>query len=289
MNTLVDLRDCRIAIVGLGLMGGSLAGGLRRRCREVIGIARRAETIDLALRYGLIDRGSTHLADGLDQANVVVLATPVRSILEQLATIGPFLSEGCLLMDLGSCKEQIIAAMAQLPEHVQPLGGHPMCGKEVSGIETAEPTLYQDRTFILIPLPRTSDGALGLGRQLVEAVGARPLILQPRQHDRLVARFSHLPYLLACALVNMAATTSLTDPAGPQVAASGFHSVARLAGSDVTMMLDILLTNRDEVLKAAYDFQTQLNELIHLVELDDDEGLRTRLNSVRGAYSEMER
>jgi prephenate dehydrogenase len=150
------LADIRVAIVGLGLMGGSLAGALRRRCRVVIGVVRRAEMIEIASARGLIDRGTTDLAAGVRQADVVVLATPVRVILRLLAEIGPLLPEGCLLMDLGSTKLQIVAEMARLPGHVQPLGGHPMCGKEVSGIAAADPTLYRGHTFILTPLPRTS-------------------------------------------------------------------------------------------------------------------------------------
>ena len=127
-----ELADKQITIVGLGLMGGSLGGALRGRCRTVVGVARRAESIEKAVGQGLIDRGTTELAEGVAQADIVVLATPVRVILRQIAEIGPLLPQGCLLMDLGSTKADIVAAMADLPPHIQPLGGHPMCGKENS-------------------------------------------------------------------------------------------------------------------------------------------------------------
>jgi prephenate dehydrogenase len=245
-----QLAEGRVAVVGLGLMGGSLAGALRGRCRTVVGVARRTETIEAALARGLVDQGTIDLASGVRQADVVVLATPVRVILRLLDEIGPLLPDGCLLMDLGSTKAQIVARMAALPAHVQPLGGHPMCGREVSRIAAADPTLYRDHTFVLAPLLRTSQEALALGRALVEAAGARPLILDPDRHDRLVAVASHLPYLLACALVGAAETTASTDPMVWDVAASGFRDTSRLAASDVTMMLDILLTNRGAVLEA---------------------------------------
>ena len=154
-----ELETKQVTVVGLGLMGASLAGALRYKCRSLAGVARRAESVEVALARGLVDWGTTDLAEGVAEADVVVLATPVRVILRQLAEIGPLLPEGCLLMDLGSTKADIVAAMAALPPHVQPLGGHPMCGKEVSGIEVAETTLYQGRTFIFSPLARTSEAS----------------------------------------------------------------------------------------------------------------------------------
>jgi len=276
-----ELTDVQVAIVGLGLMGGSLAGALRGQCQAVIGVARRAETIDAALSQGLVDRGATSLEAGVREADVVVLATPVRVIIQQLAEIGPLLPQGCLLMDLGSTKSRIVAEMAQLPDHVQPLGGHPMCGKEMSGIKVADPALYQGCTFILTPLPRTSETALALGRALAEAAGAHPLVLEPERQDFLVATVSHLPYLLACALVATADATTSADPAAWEIVAGGFRDTSRVAGSDVTMMVDILLTNQKEVLKALDTYQAQLYNLARLVETSTEDDLRAQLGAIR--------
>jgi prephenate dehydrogenase len=217
----------------------------------------------------------------------VVLATPVRTILRQLAQIGPLLPRGCLLMDLGSTKAQIVAAMARLPTHVQPLGGHPMCGKEMAGIEAADPSLYQGRTFILCPLPRTPATTLALGRALAEAAGAQPLLLEPERQDFLVATLSHLPYLLACALVGTADATTSADPAAWEIVASGFRDTSRVAGSDVAMMLDILLTNRQEILKALKAYQEQLSTLARLLEAADEDEMRQALTRVRDTRKEM--
>jgi prephenate dehydrogenase len=282
-----QLQDCQVTIIGLGLMGGSLAGALRGHCRAVIGVARREETIGIALSRSLIDWGTTDTARAVRGAHVVVLATPVRIIAQQVAEIGPLLPEGCLLMDLGSTKAQIVAEMARLPGHVQPLGGHPMWGKEVSGIETAEPALYRGCTFILTPLPRTSVAALALGRELVEATGAHPLLLEAERQDFLVGTMSHLPYLLACALVATADATTSADPAAWQIVAGGFRDTSRVAGSEVTMMLDILMTNREEVLKAAATFQAQLGALAALVDAGDEDGLQAALSTIRETRLEM--
>jgi prephenate dehydrogenase len=287
VNVAPQLQGAQVTVVGLGLMGGSLAGALRNQCRTVVGVARRAETIETALAHGLIDRGTTDLTSSVRQADAVVLATPVRVIMQQLAEIGPLLPEGCLLMDLGSTKTQIIAEMARLPDHVQPLGGHPMCGKEVSGIEMADPALYQGCTFILTPLPRTSEAALALGRELAQAVGAQPLVLAAERQDFLVATVSHLPYLLACALVSTADATTSADPAAWEIVAGGFRDTSRVAGSDVTMMIDILLTNREKVLKALKVYQTQLRDLTRLVEAGDEGDLRTVLSTLCEKRKEM--
>jgi prephenate dehydrogenase len=281
------LEECQVAVVGLGLMGGSLAGALRGRCQEVVGVARRQEMVDEALAGGFVDRGTTDLAEGVGTANIVVLATPVRVILRQLAEIGPHLAGGCLLMDLGSTKAQIVAKMARLPGHIQPLGGHPMCGKEVSGLEAADPGLYRDRTFILTPLQRTSEAALALGCELALAIGAHPLVLGADRQDFLVATVSHLPYLLACALVATADATTSADPAAWEIVAGGFRDTSRVAGSDVTMMLDILLTNRVEVQKAVSTCQAQLGDLARLIEAEDEDALRQALTAIRETRLEM--
>ena len=284
---MTQLTDARVAIVGLGLMGGSLAASLHGRCARVIGVARRKETIDRARTRGMIHEGTTDLTAGVHKADIVVLATPVRTIIAQVERIGPLLSPGCLLLDVGSTKAQIMAQMERLPTGVQPVGGHPMCGREVAGIEAVEPTLYQGCTFILTPLARTSAVALALARSVVEAIGAHPLVLEPEQQDRLAATVSHLPYLLACALVSTADALTSSDPAVWEIVASGFRDTTRIAGSDVTIMLDILLTNREEVLQALNTCQANVRRLAQLVASGEEEDLRQVLGTIRALRREM--
>ena len=168
-----DFRSARVAVVGLGLMGGSLCAALRTRnaCREVIGVARRPATLQMARDLRFIDRGTVDVQEGLRDADVVVLATPVRDILAKLATIGPLLAPGTLVLDIGSTKRAICRAMENLPAGIQPLGGHPMCGRETSGLAMADPTLYRDRVFVLVPLPRTAPWALAMGCSLARGIG----------------------------------------------------------------------------------------------------------------------
>lgn len=281
------LSEAQVTIVGLGLMGGSLAEALKGKCKRVVGVARRAETIEEALSRDIIAWGTSDLAEGVREADIVILATPVRVILRQIAQLGPLLPEGCLLMDLGSTKVKIVAAMAELPDHIQPLGGHPMCGKEKSGLAAAEAAIYEGATFILTPLPRTSEEALALAQELTRAAGAEPLVLEAERQDFLVGTVSHLPYLMACALVATADATTSADPAAWKIVAGGYRDTSRVAGSDVSMMIDILLTNRDEVLKALDVLQDNLEELTQLVSSGDAEKMRPFLSNIRNTRLEM--
>lgn len=271
------LAECRVAVLGIGLMGGSLAGALRGHCRSVVGIARRSETVEDAVGRGWIDGGGTDPTAILLEVDIVVLATPVRAILRQIREFGPLFADGSLVLDLGSTKREIVEAMAGLPISVQPLGGHPMCGKETSGLEAADPGLYRGCTFILSPLERTSAEALELGRALVETVGAHPLVLDAARQDRLVATLSHLPYLLACSLVRTADAITSGDPAAWEIVAGGYRDTSRLAGGGVEMMLDILATNRRFVLEAAGVFREELDRLLRRIDVEDAEGLRESL------------
>ena len=285
----VSLKHARVTIIGLGLMGGSLAGALKKRgdCREVWGVARREETIKEALRRGFIHAGTCDLAEGVEQAGLVVLATPVRTVLELIPQVGALATSGCLLMDLGSTKAKIVEAMESLPPRLQAVGGHPMCGKEASGLDAAEADLYQGVTFVLTPLQRTGSEALALAQELVEAVGARSVLMDAGRHDRLVAAVSHLPYLLSAGLVAATEEAAAEDSLVWELAASGFRDTSRLAASDVTMMLDILLTNRQAVRETLSRFAHQLNAVAHLLEADDEEGLRSLMEQAQKRRERM--
>ncbi len=284
-----DFARAQVAIVGLGLMGGSLAAALSssRACRQVVGIARRRSTLTTALDLRFIHKGTVDIEEGVREADIVVLATPVRDILSRISTIGPLLKPGCVLLDVGSTKKVICEALNALPAHVQPVGGHPLCGKETSGLTMAEPTLYRDRVFVLSPLQRTAPEALALAHSLVTAIGARPLILDPERHDRLVAAISHLPYLLAVTLVNAAEAMAQGDSLAWRLAAGGFRDTSRVAAGDLTMMLDILSTNRGPILEALHQAQAQLSVLTRCLEEEDSETLRATLAMARNRRLEI--
>jgi len=286
-----SLPEAEVAIVGLGLMGGSLAAALSSNgaCRRIVGVARRSVTLTTARALRFIHEGTTDVREGVRSADIVVLATPVRDILDKIRLIGPWLKAGCLLLDVGSTKTAICRAMETLPAHVEPLGGHPMCGKETSGLTMAEPGLYRDKVFVLAPLPRTSPEALALGTSLAQSIGARPLILDPERHDRLVAAISHLPYLLAVALVNTAEALAQGDALTWKLAASGFRDTSRVAAGSIPMMLDILVTNRNAILDALRQAQEELSALAALLETENYTALESALEAARNRRMEVYR
>lgn len=276
---LPPLKKSRIAIVGLGLMGGSLGLALKRGhiCREVVALVRRTEAARQAESAGVVDFATTDPAQALLEADLVVFSTPVRTIIQQLAQGASHFKTGAVITDMGSTKQEIVRAMAKLPEAVHPVGSHPMCGKEQAGLDAAEATLYEGAPWIVTPLERTPSAATHLIFKLAEAVGAKPRLLAADRHDRLVAAISHLPHALATALVLAAQQVAEDDPAVWEVAASGFRDTSRVAASDVTMMLDILLTNRAAVGQMVALAQAQLAQLAAALAAEDEATLRKLL------------
>jgi prephenate dehydrogenase len=255
-------------------MGGSAALALRGHCAEMWGLDANPVTEAAALANGVIDRVVTRVE--VLESDVLLLAAPVRAILSLLGSItnNPFpfalanRQSPIVLLDFGSTKRAIVAAMENLPAAFDPLGGHPMGGKEVSGLAQAEAALFQGKTFVLTPLARTSARALALAHELIAALGAQPLVLDAAQHDRLAAYASHLPYLVAVALVNAVLTQG--DAQVWDLAASGFRDTSRLAASDLTMMVDILLTNREAVLETLAHYRGEL-DVMHIALTHGDE------------------
>jgi prephenate dehydrogenase len=206
-------------------------------------------------------------------ADVVIVATPVRTIIEQLGVLGALARQGTIIMDLGSTKQAIVNVMEQLPLHLETIGGHPMCGKEQFGFSAADANLYRNAPFILSPLARTSPETIAFARSLVTSIGARPVLLDPARHDRIVAAISHLPYMLACTLMASAGEIAQADDLVLPLAASGFRDTSRLAASETTMMLDILMTNRANVAQLLRAFGERLTDLADRMELQDENAL----------------
>lgn len=273
------LAGCSVAVVGLGLMGASLCLDLvqGKLCREVRGVARRTETVLEAFFAGAVDLATNDPYTGVLGADIVILATPVRTIVDMVRDLGPHLWPGTLVMDMGSTKAEICAALDQLPPGVQAVGGHPMCGKETAGFGSAETGLYKNAPWVLSPLPRTSPEALALAAELAEAVGARPIVIEPARHDRLVATISHLPFLLASALVHTVNQVGTIDELVWQIAAGGFRDTSRVAASDTRMFMDILMTNRQAVLEQVDNFAHHLHEMRDLLAQADEQTLREKL------------
>jgi prephenate dehydrogenase len=272
------LSDLTIAVAGLGLMGGSFALALRDRCKRLLAVDPDEATRRLAVASGIVDAIAADPERVLPEADLVVLAAPVLHCLDLLDRL-PGLHPGSpVVMDLASTKSEVAAAYRRLPGRFDPLPAHPMCGKEVGGLENAEAGLFAGSVLVFTPVERTSARARRLGEEISSAVGAQALWLDPETHDAWAARTSHAPYLLAAAL---AAATPLESAAltGP-----GFRSTARLAGSDPEMMADVLLTNRAEIRNGLADLRRELDRLADTLNHGERETIRRALSNVRSKY-----
>src|SRR5690606_31988202 len=195
----------------------------------------------------------------------------ILSLLEQLPQARP---QGCFVLDLGSTKQAIGAAMDTLPEPFQAIGGHPMCGKTQTGFAAATPDMYRGRTFVLCPTRRTTPAVTTLAQQIITWLEAVPIVLTLAEHDVIVAATSHLPYLIAANLMGVVAAAAAQHPQLYPVSAAGLRDTTRLAASDPAMMLDILLTNRAAVLEQLDEALAGLQGVRELLVAGDAAALR---------------
>ena len=276
-----DFKRSRVAILGLGLIGGSLALALRGKCAMLLGLDTDPQVAAQAQASGVVEQASTQPQEVLPQADLLVLAAPVGGIIHILKQLPNWRPGSAVVMDVGSTKAEIMVAMQALPERFDPLGGHPMCGKERGSLANAEASLFKETAFALTALPRTSLHARQLAEQLVKAVGANPLWLPADVHDRWVASTSHVPYLLANAL---AASTPAEVQAliGP-----GLRSTTRLAATPLSIIMDVLATNRPNVLAALRKLQAQLDELATSLETSDWLRLQAALEHGHSQYDQV--
>jgi prephenate dehydrogenase len=275
------LQESKITIVGLGLMGGSLALALKGKCAALFGIDADRATLALALEKGIVDRAGANPANILSESDLVVLATPVQTILDYIKELPPLIQTPCIVLDLGSTKREIVQAMSAMPGNFDPVGGHPICGKEKLGLEQADGRLFHRAVFVLTPLERTSLRARQAAEQIVSAIGATSIEMDAEEHDQALASTSHLPFLISSALALSTPSDYFT------FAGTGFRSTSRLAGTPAHMMMGVLQTNRENILSTIKIFRESLRELESALEAEDYSRLEHMLNRSRTAYQAL--
>jgi prephenate dehydrogenase len=262
----------RVAIVGVGLIGGSLGMALRRErlAQTIVGVGRNAETLEKAVGLGAIDSFATDFAEGVQEADLIVLATPIRQILADIERLAPLLAPGAIVTDVGSTKAEIAQVGAtHLPADAF-IAGHPMAGSERSGVEAARHDLFLEATWALTPTATTTDDTLNRVRHLAQHVGARTVVLTPEEHDRIVAVTSHLPHVLAYALSAIAGEQAKAAPRLYDLAAGSFASGTRVAASSPELWRDIALTNREALTAMVRAYRSELDEVLTALESDDE-------------------
>ena len=264
----------RIAIIGLGLIGGSLGlavKGARLDNLEVVGYDGEWGVGPKAQRLGAIDRATRDARSAARDAALVVIATPVLAIREVMEEIAPALREGCVVTDTGSTKAEVLRWAGEvLPGHVDFVGGHPLAGKEQSGIQAADARLFAGAAYCVVPHVNASELAINAVLSLVGIVGARPVFIDAEEHDSYVAAVSHLPLVLSVALFSLA-RNSQAWPDMAELAASGFRDLTRLASGDPNMSHDICITNREHILHWLDRMAGELSRYRELIRDKDEE------------------
>ena len=279
----------RLAIVGVGLLGGSLAKAARAHgiAREIVGIGRDEGRMRPAVTDGTLDRATTDLAGGLRGADRVVLAATVLANETMLPAVWRAVSSGAIVTDVGSTKRGIVAVaegLAPSRRDVQFVGSHPMAGSEKAGYAVSRVDLFQGATVVVTPAESNTPGAVKSVGELWTAVGGRVVTLEADVHDRAVAAISHLPHVVAWALVDAVARF---EPDAVALAARGFKDTTRIAAADPDMWRDILLGNRDAVLASVSAFRTALDDLERLVAEGNGAALTALLTRVKAAREKL--
>ena len=283
-----------ITIVGVGLIGGSLAMALRKRGFEgrIRGVS-RPEPIEEALSKGLIDEGFGYqqLAEAVSGSQLVVLATPISRIIEliaELGEVGEALAAGTVITDVGSTKEEIMqAAAASLPDSVHFIGGHPLAGSEERGVQASDPLLFENAIYVLTPPGGSEDSpeVKQLG-DFIALTGARVMVLTPAKHDLIAAAISPLPQILAVELVNSLADLGDDSEKAIHLAAGGFRDMTRIASSPFSIWKDILASNSVEIRNLLENFNRRLSGLL---ESFDVGGLEENFQQARELRSALPR
>ncbi len=274
----------RLAIVGVGLLGGSVALAARASgvAREIVGVGRDRQRLEGPLRARMVDRIATDVVAGVDGADCVVLAAPVLAIERLLEAVWDHVPAGALVTDVGSTKRGIVTLAERLGAR-RPLGfvgSHPMAGSEKSGWQVARADLFHGATVIVTPTDATEPRAIKGVTALWETLGARVSALDPDTHDRTVAAISHLPHVAAWALVD---AVGRFEPGALRFAARGFRDTTRVAASDPPMWRDILLANADAVRASVVAFRAALDDLDRLVATGDAAGIEALLARLKTA------
>lgn len=265
-----------VVIAGVGLVGGSVGLGARQRflARRILGLDRDPAALDAARGLGIIDEARLSPGPWLSDVDLVVLATPARSIVPLAKAMAPYLCEDAIVTDVGSVKGEVVRELRAM----RFVGGHPMAGSDRAGVVHADAALLENAVWVLTPDGHTDEGAVDRVEAFVEALGARPIRVAPERHDRLVATVSHLPYLVAVALTTLVASGAERELT-MLLAAGGFRDLTRVASGGPRMSRDMIAGNREAVKEAVQAFRKELEELEGLI--GDDDALLARAEAAK--------
>lgn len=279
----------KIAIVGLGLIGGSLGMDLKKKgLARVLGLTRDKEKADYAAKIKAVDFASTNIKGIVQDCEIIFICYPIHLILPEIQKIIQFVRPGTIITDVASSKELIVSKAEKLmPKGVTFVGGHPMAGKEASGLEAAEVDLFKGKNYVLTKTSKTDAKSLKTIKSLIEKLGAKTIIMDPLEHDTIVAGISHMPVAVAAALVSSVMDAGQLSDDMKRLAATGFKDTTRIASGDPDLGADMFITNKKEVLNSLKRFKKALTEMEWMIRLNNIEGIKGKLRDARSFRNSM--
>ena len=274
----------KVAIVGLGLIGGSLGLALQKKglVETVVGIPRRPETIDEALSIKAITKGTLSIAEGVREADIIFICTPISLVIPKLKEILPHVKKGAIITDVGSTKAYIVDEADKIvPPGINFIGGHPMAGKEKTGILAADAKLFNKRAYVLVKTKRTHAMAYNALKKIIQGLGGKVMEMDAKNHDLAVAAISHLPIVVASSLVNAVNETGDIKDKAKSLAATGFGDSTRIASGDPKLGLDIFRTNAESVLQVLSKFKREIDLFEKALQEKDEVQIMNKLSGAK--------
>ena len=273
----------KIAIIGLGLIGGSLARALRERCgiSDIIAVNRSSASLEQALLDGSISRGFNEITDEVLEADVIFICTPVKSAIEYVKSLAGKIAPSCILTDVGSTKEEIISFVDSMESPPNFIGGHPMAGTEKTGYGCGFSHLFENAYYILTPCKATTQTAMEKMLEIVKSIGAIPVVLDAAEHDRITGGISHVPHIIAAALVNLVRNMDSSNGKMQMLAAGGFKDITRIASSSPEMWENIVLSNRLRIKEILEHYIELLEDFKHNMEAGNSDEIFGFFKSAR--------
>ncbi|MBE9529419.1 MAG: prephenate dehydrogenase/arogenate dehydrogenase family protein [Proteobacteria bacterium] len=285
----------KVALIGVGLIGGSLALDMKAKAiaDEIVGVGRTRGNLDTALTLGIVDSVTQDIAEGVKGADLVIVAVPVLKVASVIEAAAAHLADGCIVTDVGSVKERLITEVTPLlGDSVSFVPAHPVAGTENSGAGAALTGLFNGRNCIVTPTDSTNQGALATITELWRAVGSRVVVMEPALHDRILSAVSHLPHVIAYALVNTVAAAGKCAEGGEETdmlsySAGGFRDFTRIASSSPEMWADICDMNSVAIVEMIEAFQTELDALKEAIETRNMDAVKDEFNVAKSLRDEL--
>ena len=274
----------KIAIIGVGLLGGSIGLAVKKQkiASEVVGLSQHQASLDAALSLGAIDQGTQDLKQAVAHADLVILSTPVNIIQGMLSNMGPFLKRHCIVTDVGSTKSSIVStAEKHLPDFVYYVGSHPLAGSEKRGVESARPDLFEQSICLVTPTEETNRQALERLKNFWQSLGAQVKTLSPQEHDGILATISHLPHVVAYTLMDSIPKEHLAYAAG------GLKDLTRIASLSPQMWNNICINNSKNIIKAIDEMVEKLGLIRKSIATNDHKSLITQFAAAKTKRDEL--